>query len=63
MLVYDISLPNMIRGNLTANRGMDVLGLNGPASLVPLLVLQLGLILKYLRLILPQTKPQEVIAQ
>jgi hypothetical protein len=62
MLVYDVSLPNIIKGNLTANRGMDIIGLKGPASLVPLLILQLGLILKYFRLIHPKTTPQETIA-
>jgi hypothetical protein len=59
MLVYDLSLPNVWKGYLATNAGMG-LGLKGPVTLLPLLFLELGLLLIYLRLILCEATEGEL---
>ena len=42
-LVYEISLPNLLAGDLMNNRGIDLLKLSGLISLLPLLVVEAAL--------------------
>jgi hypothetical protein len=63
MLVYDVALPNVLQGNLANNRGIDYLGLYGPASLLPWFLLEAGLLLACLKLISGRTDRVEVTRQ
>lgn len=49
MLVYDICLPNVIKGDLMNNRGLDLFGLSGTSTLLPLLFAEMGLLFLYLK--------------
>ncbi len=44
MVFYEVCLPNILNGNLTNNRGIQLFHLQGPVSLLPLLVLEFGLL-------------------
>lgn len=50
ILVYDICLPNVLKGDLMNNRGIDLLNISGPYSLLPLIIVEFGLLLFYLKL-------------
>jgi hypothetical protein len=56
MLFYEICLPNVIKGNLMNNRGIQLLGLQGPLSLLPLLTLEFVILIIYFRLIQLESK-------
>jgi hypothetical protein len=43
MLVYEICLRNLLNDHLMNNRGLQLFRLHGPASLLPLFILELGL--------------------
>jgi hypothetical protein len=58
MLFYEICIPNVINGNLMNNRGIQLLGLKGPLSLLPLLILESILLMIYFRLIQIQNKSE-----
>ena len=49
MLVYDICLPNVIKGDLMNNRGLDLFGLSGASALLPLLFAETGLLFLYIK--------------
>lgn len=49
MLVYDVCLPNVLNGSLMNNRGLDTFGLSGVFSLFPLILLELSLLLLYIK--------------
>jgi hypothetical protein len=51
MLFYQVCLPNVINGNLMNNRGIQLLGLQGPMSLLPLLIFEVFLLIGYFMLI------------
>jgi hypothetical protein len=57
MVFYEVVLPNIINGHLTNNRGIQLLHLNGVVSLLPLLVLEAGLLIIYFMLT-RERKPQ-----
>ena len=59
MLFYEVCLPNVINGHLMNNRGIQLLGLQGPLSLLPLLVLEFVLLIVYFKLIQPESKSKE----
>jgi hypothetical protein len=50
MVFYEVCLPNIINGNLTNNRGIQLLHLQGPVSLLPLLFLEFGLLVVFFKL-------------
>lgn len=52
MLIYKVCLPNVLAGDLMSNRGQTLFNLQGAASLMPLLVLELGIIAGYVAQIL-----------
>lgn len=58
MVFYAVCLPNIINGNLTNNRGIQLLHLEGPLSLLPLLFLEFGLLVAYFMLTQRERKPQ-----
>jgi hypothetical protein len=51
MLFYKVCLPNVINGFLMNNRGIQLLHLEGPGSLLPLLFLEIGLLIVLLMLV------------
>jgi len=59
ILFYEVCLPNVINGYLTNNRGIQLLGLNGPLSLLPLLALELVLSIVYFKLINPERESKQ----
>jgi hypothetical protein len=61
ILVYDICLPNVIKGNLENNRGIDLFGLKGLSSLLPLLFFELTFLLAFIKLaFLKKVHPEPV---
>jgi hypothetical protein len=58
MVVYEVCLPNIINGHLTNNRGIQLLHVEGPLSLLPLLVLEFGLLVTYFMLTRRERTPQ-----
>jgi hypothetical protein len=50
MLFYEVCLPNIINGHLMDNRGIQLLGLQGLMSLLPLLALEFGLLIVFFKL-------------
>lgn len=50
MLFYEVCLPNLINGFLTNNRGIQFFGLQGPSSLLPLLMVESVLLIIFWRL-------------
>lgn len=50
MLIYEICLANVLNNNLMNNRGLQLLGLQGLSSLVPLIILELGLTTLFFKL-------------
>lgn len=47
--IYSVYLKNILSGNMVANKGLELLGLQGPISLVPLLVAEGLLVAVFLR--------------
>ncbi len=58
MVFYEVVLPNIINGNLTNNRGIQLLHLQGPLSLLPLLFLEFGLLVIFFILSQHEREPQ-----
>jgi hypothetical protein len=58
MVFYEVCLPNILNGNLTNNRGVQLLHLQGPLSLLPLLFLEFGLLVIYFILTQRERKSQ-----
>ena len=58
MVFYEVVLPNIINGNLTNNRGIQLLHLQGLLSLLPLLFLEFGLLVIFFMLSHRERKPQ-----
>ena len=58
MVFYEVCLPNILSGNLTNNRGVQLLHLQGPLSLLPLLFLEFGLLVIYFILTQRERKSQ-----
>ena len=56
MLIYEVCLPNVINGHMMNNRGQHLLDLQGPLSLLPLLILEFGLLVVYFKLTQPQSR-------
>ena len=56
MVFYEVCLPNIINGNFTNNRGIQLLGLQGQESLLPLLALEFGLLVVYFKLTQPERR-------
>jgi hypothetical protein len=56
MVFYEVVLPNIINGNLTNNRGIQLLQLQGLMSLLPLQFLEFGLLAIYFMLIRRERK-------
>ncbi|HNB40448.1 MAG TPA: hypothetical protein PLG52_03045, partial [Anaerolineales bacterium] len=50
ILVYDICLPNVLKGNLINNRGIDLFNLSGPYSLIPLMIAECSFLFIFLKL-------------
>jgi hypothetical protein len=50
MAIYEVCLPNFINGQLVNSRGIQLLHLHGPASLIPLLILEAGLLAVFFKL-------------
>jgi hypothetical protein len=55
ILFYQVCLPNIMNGYLMNNRGLQLLGLQGPLSLLPLLILEFALLIVYFKLIQPKS--------
>jgi len=49
MLVYDVSLPNVIDGEIMNNRGMDIFKLPGKSSLVPFFLVEAVFLFAYIK--------------
>lgn len=60
ILVYDVCLPNVVKGNLVNNRGLDLFNLSASYSLLPLMFVELGLLSIYIKLIFRKTDPGAV---
>jgi len=59
MVIYEICLPNFINGNMMNNRGLQLLDLQGPLSLLPLLLLEIGLLFVYFKLTHSENRSKE----
>ena len=60
MLFYEVCLPNIINGHLTNNRGIQLLQLQGPLSLLPLLLLEFGLLAIYFKVVQPENRSKDL---